>query len=103
MLTIPLAAVASQSLSVTLAQQSCGLNVYQKSTGLYLDLFVAGNPVMSGVLCRDLVYLVREAYLGFTGDLTFMDTEGGDDPQYSGLGARWLLLYITSSSSQASS
>jgi hypothetical protein len=46
------------------------------------------------VLCRDLVYLVREAYLGFTGDLTFIDAEGADDPQYSGLGSRWQLVYI---------
>ena len=96
MLTIPLAAVPSQSLSVSVAQQSVGLRIYQKSSGLFLDLFIAGSPIMSGVLCRDLVYLVREAYLGFTGDLTFMDTEGGDDPQYSGLGTRWLLLYIES-------
>ncbi len=52
---------------------------------------------MNGVLCRNLVYLVREAYLGFTGDLTFMDTEGGDDPYYTGLGSRWLLVYIETS------
>ncbi|MGF6604919.1 hypothetical protein P3T23_009675 [Paraburkholderia sp. GAS448] len=94
MLTIPLAAIASQSLSVNLAQQNCGINVYQKSTGLYLDLYVSGNLIMSGVLCRDFVYLVREAYLGFTGDLTFIDAEGADDPQYSGLGSRWQLVYI---------
>lgn len=94
MLTIPLAATPSQRLSVTLAQQSCGLAVYQKRTGLYLDLYAAGNMIIAGVLCRNLVYLVREAYLGFVGDLTFVDTAGDDDPQYSGLGRRWRLLYI---------
>jgi hypothetical protein len=94
MQTIPLAATPSQSLSVTLAQQNCGINVYQKSTGLYLDLFVAGNRVMSGVLCRDRVYLVRQAYLGFSGDLAFVDTQGEDDPQCTGLGTRWQLVYI---------
>ena len=98
MLTIPLAAVASQRLSVNLAQQNCGLNVYQKSTGLFLDLYVAGNLVISGVLCRDRVYLAREAYLGFTGDLAFIDSEGRDDPQYTGLGTRWQLRYIEATS-----
>lgn len=49
---------------------------------------------MAGVLCRNRVYLVREAYLGFRGDLAFVDTAGNDDPQYAGLGTRWPLLYL---------
>ena len=49
---------------------------------------------MAGVLCGNLVYLVREAYLGFAGDLDFVDTAGDDDPQYSGLCTRWQLLFI---------
>jgi len=97
MLNIPLAAVASQNLSVNLAQQYCGINLYQKNTGLYLDLYVNGNAVMTGVLCRDRVYLVRQEYLDFIGDLTFIDTEGDDDPRYTGLGARWQLIYIEQS------
>jgi hypothetical protein len=55
---------------------------------------VGGNLVIAGVLCRNLVYLVREAYLGFAGDLAFVDTAGSDDPQYTGLGSRWQLLYV---------
>ncbi|KVH51171.1 hypothetical protein [Burkholderia diffusa] len=94
MLTIALAATPSQRLSVNLAQQNCGLALYQKRTGLYLDLYVAGTLVMAGVLCRNRVYLVREAYLGFHGDLAFVDTAGDGDPQYAGLGSRWLLLYV---------
>ncbi|WP_233868735.1 phage baseplate plug family protein [Paraburkholderia adhaesiva] len=97
MQTVPLAAVPSQRLSVALAQQNCGLALYQKRTGLYLDLYVAGNLVMAGVLCRTGVYLVREAYLGFAGDLVFTDTAGSDDPDYTGLGSRWPLLYVQAS------
>lgn len=94
MQTISLAAVASQSLTATLAQQNCGIKLYQKSTGLYLDLYVASQLVLAGVLCRDRVYLVRQAYLGFVGDLVFVDTQGAEDPQYTGLGARWQLRYV---------
>ncbi|WP_235012296.1 phage baseplate plug family protein [Caballeronia catudaia] len=54
----------------------------------------SGNLIMAGVLCRNLVYLVREAYFGFVGDLAFVDSAGDDDPQYSGLGTRWRLLYV---------
>ncbi|CAG9263992.1 conserved hypothetical protein [Burkholderia diffusa] len=94
MQTISLAAVASQSLTATLAQQNCGIKLYQKSTGLYLDLYVASQLVLAGVLCRDRVYLVRQAYRGFVGDLVFVDTQGEEDPQYTGLGARWQLRYV---------
>ncbi|SDK40756.1 Putative Ig domain-containing protein [Pseudomonas delhiensis] len=92
---IPLAAVASQTLKVVLAQQNCVLNVYQKSTGMYLDVSLEGETILTGVLCRDRVRCVRQAYLGFVGDLAFMDTEGTDDPVFSGLGSRWVLMYLS--------
>ena len=92
---IPVAAVASQTLKVVLAQQNCVLNVYQKSTGMYLNVSLEGETILTGVLCRDRVRCVRQAYLGFVGDLAFMDTEGTDDPVYSGLGNRWVLMYLS--------
>jgi hypothetical protein len=94
MLILPLAARASQKFSVLLAGQNCQIAVYQKTTGLYLDLAVNNAPIKSGVICRDRVLLIRHAYLGFVGDLTFFDTQGVDDPQYSGLGSRWQLVYL---------
>jgi len=91
---IPLASVPSQTLTTVLEQQNCAINVYQKTTGLYLDLTKDGQPVISGVLCRDRVRLVRQAYLGFSGDLAFVDTQGVDDPAFQGLGNRWVLVYF---------
>lgn len=91
---IPLTAVPAQSFAVVLNGQNCGINVYQKSTGMLLDLLVNGVPVITCVLCRDRVKLIRQAYLGFVGDLSFVDTEEADDPQYQGLGNRWLLMYL---------
>ncbi|MGF6633520.1 phage baseplate plug family protein [Paraburkholderia sp. MM6662-R1] len=98
MQTIPLTAKPSQTLTLTLALQNCGLKVYQKNTGLYLDLYVAGRLVMAAVLCRDRVFLVRQAYLGFQGDLVFVDLQGTDDPEYTGLGSRWELRYVEEAS-----
>ncbi|PND34526.1 hypothetical protein C1I89_10090 [Achromobacter pulmonis] len=91
---IPLRAVPSQSLSVVLAGQSCQVNVYEKSTGIYLDLFVNHQPIVTTVLCHDRVRLVREVYRGFVGDLAFIDRRGHADPEYTGLGDRFILVYL---------
>ena len=91
---IPLLAANSQTLSVRLGGQPCRIHVYQKSTGLYLDLYVADVLTVAGVVCRNGVRLVRDAYLGFIGDLAFADTRGDSDPEASGLGTRWVLAYV---------
>lgn len=90
---IPLVAVPSQTFTTQLGQQSCRISVFQKSTGLYLDLVVGNKPIALGVLCRDRVWVVRDAYLGFTGDLCFIDTRGTDDPDYTGLADRFELVW----------
>jgi hypothetical protein len=89
---IPLLPIASQDLYVSLDQQSCEISVYQKSTGVYLDLSVDGVAAATGILCRDRVRIIR--YGGLSGDLMFVDTQGFDDPDYTSLGSRWLLLYL---------
>lgn len=97
MQTIPLAATPSQEVTVTLANQVCRVKVSQKSTGLFLDLYVSDALIVAGVICHNLNKIVRETYRGFVGDLTFYDTQGADDPYYTGLGARFLLLYLEAS------
>jgi hypothetical protein len=92
---IPLIATPSQTLAVLLNQQSCSINVYQKSTGLFVDLTLNGNLLIGGVVCHDRTLIVRDTYLGFVGDLAFIDTQGTDDPSYTNLGTRWVLDYLT--------
>ncbi|MGV1221569.1 phage baseplate plug family protein [Klebsiella pneumoniae] len=43
------------------------------------------------------VYLVRYKYLGFSGDLVFVDSKGTADPYYDEIGTRFKLYYATSS------
>lgn len=90
---IPLVAVASQTMSVQLGGQLCRINVYQKATGLYLDLYVSDVLIIGGVICESLNPLVRSIYLGFAGDLYFWDSQGNSDPDYTGLDQRFLLLW----------
>lgn len=97
MLQIPISAVPSQSLSVQLAGQQCQINVYQKSTGVFMDLLVDNAPIVTTMLCQDRVKLVRHQHLGFVGDLAFVDTQGAQDPEYTGFGSRYLLIYLEAS------
>lgn len=97
MMTIPLQAVAAQTLNVSLSGQNCVINVYQKSVGLFLDLYIDDAPIVTAVLCHDRVRIVRDAYLGFIGDLFFADTQGVNDPVYTGLGAQFQFVYMEAS------
>jgi hypothetical protein len=92
---IPIADVPNQTLNVTLASQNCNINVYQKSTGLYCDLYIGSTLIIGGVICENLNRIVRSLYLGFIGDLCFQDTQGTSDPSYPGLGTRFLFLYLS--------
>jgi hypothetical protein len=91
---IPVQAIAAQNFSVTLNGQDCLINIYQKSTGMYFDLTLNGTLIVSTFICLDRVFLVRYPYLGFIGNLSFVDTQGTNDPQYQGLGTRYIFVYF---------
>lgn len=92
---IPLQAVPSQTLQVVLAGQQCAVSLYVKTQAMFFDLALSGNPIAYAVQVKNLVSLVPTAYFGFVGWLLMVDTQGVDDPQYTGLGTRWQLLYLT--------
>ncbi len=90
---IPLISVPSQTLTVQLGAQPCRINIRQRRTGLFVDLYVQDVPVFEGVKALNLNKLVRDGYLDFLGDLAFVDTQGTSDPDYTGLGGRFLLVW----------
>lgn len=94
MLVIPLQSVPAQVVSVALNNQACTINIRQTTTGIYVDLLVNNALVIGGVIGQDRNRIVRSVYLGFIGDLAFVDTQGFDDPVFTGLGARWILGYF---------
>ena len=91
--TIPLRPVAAQEFNVVLNKQPCTLKLYQKSAGLFMDVALSGVSIIIGVLCRDRSRIVRGTNLGLVGDMYFVDTEGTQDPYYTGLGSRFVLMY----------
>ena len=91
---IALQSVPSQQTQVVLDGQSCAISVYVKNQSMFLDLSVNGVQIAYAVQCKNLVSLVPTSYLGFSGWLMFFDTQGTDDPIYTGLGMRWVMLYL---------
>ncbi len=91
---IPLKAIPKQAFQVVLNEQTTQLNIYTTNGGLFMDVLVNNVPIIYGTICLDRVRIIRDAYLGFKGDLLFFDTEGKEDPGYTGLGTRFLLAYV---------
>lgn len=94
---IPIQSVPAQTFSVQLAGQNCVINIYQKNYGLFVDLYINGTLIIGGVIAENINRIVRSVYLGFTGDLIFIDTQGTSDPYYVGLGSQYLLAYLEES------
>ncbi len=91
---VPLISTASQTLSVQLGGQLAQLAVYQKGSGLFMDLLQDGSPMKVGMPCLDRnMMLSTSAYQGFKGNFTFVDTQGKTDPSYATLGTRHQLVY----------
>lgn len=91
---IPLTAVPNQVEAVALEGQSFILQVNQRSNGLYMDVFMNGAAIILGVLCENENLIIRNRYLGSPGDFFFYDTQGTSDPEYTGLGDRYRLIYV---------
>lgn len=96
MLLIPLQAVPAQTVTVRLNDQVCQLNVYQKFFGLFCDISVNNTLIIGGVICLDRNRIKRSVYLDFDGDLAFIDTQGTQNPDYTGLGpdGRYRFVYL---------
>ena len=98
MQTVPVQPVANQSFQITLSGQNCIIDIYQTAFGLFMDVSIGATLIIGGVVCENLNRIIRDAYLGFSGDFAWFDTHGTDDPIYTGIGgagARFQLFYLT--------
>jgi hypothetical protein len=97
-LIVPLVAVPKQHLSIQLSDQQVDIWLRQLRYGLFMDVNSSGVNMCSNVLCENMHMVIRAPYMGFNGDFAFFDTQGTDDPDYTGLGdgGRFQLAYMTS-------
>jgi hypothetical protein len=94
--SIPLIAAPAQTLATSLGRQYVRINLYFRAyTGLLCDVLVSDELIIGGVACHDRNRIVRDAWLGFTGDLSFVDQRGHNDPDWRELGSRYLLLWYS--------
>ena len=98
---IALQPVPSQQVQIVLDGQTCAISVYVKTECMFLDLAINGVQIAYAVQCKNLVSLVPTAYLGFSGWMIFLDTQGSSDPIYTGLGSRFVLLYLDAADLEA--
>ena len=96
---IPVQPVARQTLQITLGGQNVQLSIYQMNDyGLFMDVMMGGVLLVSGVICQQANRILRDSYLGFPGDLAWVDTENVAEPEppyYTGIGSRWVLGFLT--------
>lgn len=90
---VPLQPIKSQLLQIYLGGQNITLSVDQRRYGLFVDLYLDNAIVRRGMQALNLVKLIRDPYLGVAGNFYFYDTAGTADPDYTGLGSRFVLIY----------
>jgi hypothetical protein len=100
MLVIPVNPVNAQLLTVTLANQPTQLVITQRPAGIFVDIYVNSALLLAGCIARNAVPMIQDLYFGYEGDLAFYDTQAttatnGLDPYYTGLGDRFILVYLT--------
>ncbi|MXV35665.1 MULTISPECIES: phage baseplate plug protein [unclassified Saccharibacter] len=94
--TIPLSATAPQTVTATLSGQSCTIDLdWRPQYGLFMSVTLNGNTLCSGRLCLNDTPIIRRVGTALPGDLYFHDTQGNADPELSGLGTRWELIFNT--------
>lgn len=90
---VPVQNIPAQSFGIVLDDQDCRITIYTRGEDLYLDLEKNNEEIYKGVICRSFVNLTPYVYRGFSGSLYFLDTVGEQDPVYTGLGNRFVLIY----------
>jgi len=70
----------------------------QGYAALHCDVLLAGTPILSGRLVRNLIpWMLSAKYQGFVGDFAMVDTLSDTDPVWTGLGAQYQLVYLEAS------
>lgn len=90
---IPLRAVPSQTVQVSLAGQPVTLYLRQLGGRQYISVSWAGEVLCDTVLMVNRSAIIRAPYTGFIGDIAVNDTQGDEAPEYTGWSSRWQLLF----------
>lgn len=93
-LLIPIQNIPDQEFVVDLNGKECSMRIYLRYNYMYLDLTVDDKVLFKGQICLNNVDLIQYNHMDFDGNLRFIDTQGNEDPYYTGFGERWYLAYV---------
>ena len=98
MTEVPLIATPNQELAIELEEQDCTIQVRQLGNYTYLTLWVDSTLIVENAICMPGVAILQGYIQGFKGNLVLVDSSDANSrhvSDYTGLGSRFLLLYLT--------
>ncbi|QCE34702.1 hypothetical protein FAI40_04680 [Acetobacteraceae bacterium] len=90
---IPLSPLPNQIFTLQLQNHLLKLHLYQRTYGLFLDLWIDNVLTLAGRLCLNNTFLLQDKAAPLNGDFIFIDSEGSEDPDYTELGSRFKLYF----------
>ena len=91
---IPIERLANQTFWIDLNEQDCEIHVYERYGVTYMDLKVNDKVIIQGQICLNNTDIIQYKHLEFDGNLRFIDTQGSNDPYYTGFNERYALVYV---------
>lgn len=91
--TIPLSAIPFQIVSAVVNDQSFQIEVRQLGAYIFVTTVVDGEEVASSVRAVTGQSITPWPMADVNTSVVWVDAQGNDDPQYAGLGTRWLLAF----------
>lgn len=91
---IPIEQIPNQTLWIDLNNQSCEIHIYERYGYTFMDITVDDEVVIQGQLCLNNTDIIQYNHLKFNGQLKFVDTQGNNDPYYTGFNERYALVYV---------
>lgn len=98
MTEVPLIATPNQELAIELEEQDCTIQVRQLGNYTYLSLWVDSTLIVENAICMPGVAILQGYVHGFRGNFVLVDSSDPNNQQlsdYTELGSRFLLLYLT--------
>lgn len=98
MTEVPLIATPNQELAIELEEQDCTIQVRQLGNYTYLTLWVESTLIVENAICMPGVAILQGYVHGFRGNFVLVDSSDPNNQQlsnYTELGSRFLLLYLT--------
>lgn len=90
---IPIDKQPNQKFNIRLEDKDVELEFITRGLFMYANINVQKEPLINGVICLNSVNLNQYSNTKLKGKIYFKDTQGEDDPVYSGLNDRWILIY----------